>query len=131
MEQSIISFMYLVTCLIPPNAICVYHSLVNMFIQQTEDTVRRAEEEKVQGKLVGHKEMSDFVASIQKPRAVIILVQAGKPVDDCIASLLQHLEAGDIIIDGGNEWYLNTQRRQAEAAKHVSSPWSSRHEHIA
>ena len=38
-------------------------------------------------------------------RRVILLVQAGKPVDATIANLLQHLEKGDIIIDGGNEWW--------------------------
>jgi 6-phosphogluconate dehydrogenase len=59
---------------------------------------------------------AEFVASIAKPRAIIMLVQAGKPVDDTIATLSSHMEAGDILIDGGNEWYLNTQRRGAEMA---------------
>ena len=51
-----------------------------------------------------------------KPRAVIILVQAGKPVDDTIALLASFMEAGDLIIDGGNEWFPNTLRRGAELA---------------
>jgi 6-phosphogluconate dehydrogenase len=41
-------------------------------------------------------------------------VQAGKPVDDTIATLAEHLEEGDVIIDGGNEWYLNSARRAEE-----------------
>jgi 6-phosphogluconate dehydrogenase len=40
---------------------------------------------------------------------VIILVKAGAPVDATIAGLSQHMEPGDIIIDGGNEWYENTE----------------------
>jgi 6-phosphogluconate dehydrogenase len=57
---------------------------------------------------------AEFVASLNKPRAVIILVQAGKPVDDTIAALATYMEPGDILIDGGNEWYPNTLRRGAE-----------------
>ena len=47
---------------------------------------------------------------------VIILVKAGAPVDATIDGLKQHMEAGDIIIDGGNEWYENTERRAAALA---------------
>lgn len=39
------------------------------------------------------------------------MVTAGKAVDDAISKLVEYLEAGDIIIDGGNEWYENTQKR--------------------
>lgn len=59
---------------------------------------------------------SEFVAAIAKPRAVIILVQAGKPVDDTIATLAAFMEPGDLIIDGGNEWFPNSVRRAAELA---------------
>ena len=51
---------------------------------------------------------------LKPPRRVIILVKAGAPVDQTIAGLLQHMEPGDIIIDGGNEWYENTERRVEE-----------------
>jgi len=64
--------------------------------------------------LVGYKDVGEFVKSIQAPRNIIILVKAGKPVDATIAALLEHLEKGDMIIDGGNEWYENTERRSAE-----------------
>jgi 6-phosphogluconate dehydrogenase len=63
---------------------------------------------------VGHKDVAEFIASLEKPRRVIILVKAGKPVDATIDVLSEHLEAGDLIIDGGNEWFPNTLRR-AEA----------------
>lgn len=59
-------------------------------------------------------QMGDFCAGLEKPRRVIILVKAGKPVDDTIEALLEHMEAGDLIIDGGNEWFPNTLRRGKE-----------------
>jgi 6-phosphogluconate dehydrogenase len=91
-------------------------SVYNRSYEKTEHTVQRAKEEKVSGKLTGYKEMKEFVASIAKPRPIIILVQAGKPVDETIEKLLEFLEAGDIIIDGGNEWYVNTERRAQQVA---------------
>ena len=45
-----------------------------------------------------------------------MLVQAGNAVDQTIKSLAEHMEAGDILIDGGNEWYLNSIRRSEELA---------------
>lgn len=49
--------------------------------------------------------------SLKKPRRIIILVKAGAPVDETIDGLLAHLEAGDALVDGGNEWFQNTERR--------------------
>jgi len=76
-------------------------------------TVQRAKDE---GDLpiTGTKSPEEFVAQLSKPRKIIILVMAGKPVDDTIATLSQYLEEGDVIIDGGNEWYQNTLRRSKE-----------------
>jgi 6-phosphogluconate dehydrogenase len=51
------------------------------------------------------------VAALKKPRRVVILVKAGKPVDETIDVLAAHMEAGDMIVDGGNEWYPNTLAR--------------------
>jgi len=64
--------------------------------------------------LVGSTGPEDFIKKLSKPRKVIILVMAGKPVDDTIAELVKYMEPGDIIVDGGNEWYLNTLRRSNE-----------------
>ena len=52
--------------------------------------------------------------AIATPRAIIILVQAGKPVDDTIALLSSFMAPGDMLIDGGNEWFPNTIRRGKE-----------------
>ena len=80
---------------------------------KVELAVNRAKEE---GNLplLGSSDMKDFVNQLSKPRKIIILVQAGKPVDETIANLSQYLEAGDVVVDGGNEWYQNTLRRATE-----------------
>jgi len=90
-------------------------SVFNRSANKVDDTVLRAEREG-QLPLYGYKDVKDFVASIERPRAIIILVKAGAPVDDTIAALSQYLEEGDLIIDGGNEWYKNTERRGVELA---------------
>ncbi len=60
---------------------------------------------------IGATSLEEFVASIKRPRKVMLLVKAGKPVDDFIESLLPLLEEGDIIIDGGNSHFPDTIRR--------------------
>ena len=59
----------------------------------------------------GARDIPEFVASLEKPRKVMLMVKAGQPVDDFIEKLIPHLEAGDIIIDGGNTHYPDTNRR--------------------
>ena len=59
----------------------------------------------------------DFVAALKRPRAILLLVPAGKPVDVAIAGLLPSLEEGDIIIDGGNTYFTDTDRRAVELAQ--------------
>ncbi|KAL9180275.1 hypothetical protein ACHAXT_008245 [Thalassiosira profunda] len=80
---------------------------------KVELTVARAKDEG-DLPLVGSSDVEDFVKQLSKPRKVIILVMAGKPVDDTIAKLTQYMEAGDVIVDGGNEWFHNTLRRSKE-----------------
>jgi 6-phosphogluconate dehydrogenase len=70
------------------------------------------------GGLDGQKTVKDFVASLKRPRKIVILVKAGSPTDAVIQSLLPFLEAGDIIIDGGNaNWNDTIQREKDLAAK--------------
>jgi len=64
---------------------------------------------------VGSTSVSDFVARLAKPRAVWLMVPAAV-VDKTIASLLPHLEPGDICIDGGNSYYVDDLRRASELA---------------
>ncbi|XP_071707465.1 6-phosphogluconate dehydrogenase, decarboxylating 1, chloroplastic [Rutidosis leptorrhynchoides] len=89
-------------------------SVYNRTTSKVDETLDRAQTEG-QLPLTGHYNPRDFILSIQKPRSVIILVKAGAPVDQTIAALSAHMEPGDTIIDGGNEWYENTERRIIEA----------------
>jgi 6-phosphogluconate dehydrogenase len=62
-------------------------------------------------KVLGAHSIQEMVAQLKKPRRVMMLVKAGKAVDEFIEQLLPHLEAGDIIIDGGNSLFEDTIRR--------------------
>lgn len=58
--------------------------------------------------------IEDFVKALARPRKILIMVKAGAPVDAVIAQLKPFLEPGDMIIDGGNSYYLDTERRTQE-----------------
>jgi 6-phosphogluconate dehydrogenase len=90
-------------------------SVCNRSPAKVDTTVARAQSEG-ELPLEGHKDPKDFVLSLSTPRKIVLLVMAGKPVDATIALLSSHMEAGDVIIDGGNEWYPNSVRRAAELA---------------
>ncbi len=62
-------------------------------------------------KFVGCHSLEELVKNVARPRKVMIMVKAGKPVDELIDQLIPLLEPGDVIIDGGNELYTNTIRR--------------------
>ncbi len=62
-------------------------------------------------KFIGAHSIEELVKSLKRPRKVMMLVKAGKPVDDFIEQIVPHLESGDIIIDGGNSHYPDTIRR--------------------
>ena len=66
------------------------------------------------GEIYGAETIEDFVASLERPRKVMMLVPAGKIVDYVIADLLPLLDRGDIIMDGGNSFFKDTERRQEE-----------------
>jgi 6-phosphogluconate dehydrogenase len=67
-------------------------------------------------RLYGAPTLQDFVESLAKPRKVMLMVKAGAPVDAVIEQLTPLLEPGDIIIDGGNSLYTDTERRDAALA---------------
>lgn len=64
--------------------------------------------------LSGFDNLKSFVSSLERPRKIMLMVQAGSAVDSMIHELLPFLEEGDIIIDGGNSDYRDTQRRYEE-----------------
>ena len=63
--------------------------------------------------IIGAYSLEDLASKLEKPRKVMLMVRAGEVVDQFIDALLPHLEEGDIIIDGGNSNYPDTNRRVA------------------
>ena len=61
--------------------------------------------------VIGTYSIKEFVESLKRPRKVMLMVKAGKPVDDFIEEIIPYLEKGDIIIDGGNSHFTDTIRR--------------------
>ncbi|MEJ7801096.1 MAG: decarboxylating NADP(+)-dependent phosphogluconate dehydrogenase, partial [Ilumatobacter sp.] len=68
--------------------------------------------------VTGYEELSELVDSLSSPRIVMLMVQAGDAVDAVIADLLPLLDEGDIVIDGGNADYVDTERRCDEVGGH-------------
>ena len=71
-----------------------------------------------EGDFIRTEEPADFAASLAKPRVVLIMVKAGRPVDAVIDSLVGVLEPGDIVVDGGNSLFEDTRRREASLREH-------------
>lgn len=88
-------------------------SVCNRSPAKVDATVDRAKDEG-DLPLKGFKEPKEFIESLSKPRKVVLLVQAGAAVDATIATLSQFMEEGDILVDCGNEWFPNSQRRAKE-----------------
>jgi 6-phosphogluconate dehydrogenase len=74
------------------------------------------EEHGDEGHFVPSESLEDFVASLQRPRAIIIMVQAGAPTDAVIDGLVPLLDDGDIVIDCGNSHFTDTLRREKALA---------------
>lgn len=80
-----------------------------------DEAKAKALQEAAAGKeAIGTSDLATFVSALRTPRAIMMLVPAGKPVDSVIASLLPHLSPGDVIIDGGNSYFKDTDRRYQE-----------------
>ena len=69
------------------------------------------------GKIIPGKTFEEFVSKLERPRKIMMMIKAGKPVDMVLGSLAPLLEEGDIVIDGGNSWYEDTQRREKMMAE--------------
>src|SRR3989442_12076083 len=79
------------------------------------DRAPQAVKDLVQENATGSSSLQDFVARLSKPRAIWLMVPAAV-VDQTIADLLPHLEADDILIDGGNSYYVDDIRRAKQLA---------------
>jgi len=86
-------------------------SVLYRFRAKTEEKLSK----EAKGKNVkGTYTIEEFVQSLESPRKILLMVMAGKPTDDTIQQLVPHLDKGDILIDGGNAYFPDTQRRNKE-----------------
>jgi 6-phosphogluconate dehydrogenase len=65
-------------------------------------------------RIIGATSLEDFVAKLERPRRILMMIKAGDPIDAMIQQLAPMLEEGDLLIDGGNSLYTDTERRVAE-----------------
>ncbi|MCD5001695.1 NADP-dependent phosphogluconate dehydrogenase [Enterococcus saccharolyticus] len=87
-------------------------ALYNRTGSKTEEVVN----ENPDKNLKGTYSVEEFVNSIEKPRRIVLMVQAGRGTDATIQTLLPHLDKGDVLIDGGNTFFQDTIRRSNELA---------------
>lgn len=64
--------------------------------------------------IIGVESPAELMSVLEKPRRILMMVPAGAPVDSAILQLKPHLEPGDILMDGGNSFFLDTERRNME-----------------
>src|ERR1043166_2598788 len=84
---------------------------VAVFNRRTEVTEKFASTRAKGKNIQPTKTIQEFLGALKKPRKVMIMIKAGKPVDMVIGELLPFLEKGDVVIDGGNSLFTDTQRR--------------------
>jgi 6-phosphogluconate dehydrogenase len=96
------------------------HGFAVAVYNRTAETTRRfaAEHPHTPGGLHGADTLDGFVRAIRRPRRIVIMVKAGKPVDDVVAQLLPLLDRGDVVVDGGNSQWTDTIRRERDLARH-------------
>ncbi len=89
-------------------------AVFNRTVSKVDDFIQK---EAAGTQVVGTHSIQELVRVLKKPRRVMLMVKAGETVDHMIESLLPHLEKGDIIIDGGNSHYADTNRRTKALAE--------------
>jgi len=85
-------------------------SVYNRSPKKMEELVKEADGKEISG----HINLVNFVDSLEIPRKIILMVKAGEAVDDTIKQLVPLLSKGDLVMDGGNSYYLDTIRRSSE-----------------
>jgi 6-phosphogluconate dehydrogenase len=96
------------------------HGFSAIGFDKNTSQVQSLEKEAARQNVRGVKDIESFIRLLKSPRMVMILVPAGSPVDSVIQELLPHLEPGDLIIDGGNSHFSDTDvRMKAQKATSV------------
>ncbi|MEK7544674.1 MAG: NADP-dependent phosphogluconate dehydrogenase [Patescibacteria group bacterium] len=89
-------------------------AVYNRTFEKTEEFLNKYASE---GEFQGCETLEDFVKSIQAPRRIILMVQAGAAVDEMLEKLMPLMEKGDSVMDGGNSFYKDTETRQKKFAE--------------
>lgn len=92
------------------------HGFVVAGYDRDPSKVKNLQEESKERNIYGTTNIKDFIGSLRQPRAVMLLVPAGAPVDAVIQDLLPHLQTGDLIIDAGNSYFKDTDIRARNLA---------------
>src|SRR5205085_7766880 len=78
------------------------------------DRVTKFMEDNAGKQFIGTRTPEEFVKALERPRKIILLVKAGDPVDWTVNQIKPYLDKGDIIIDGGNSYFMDTERREKQ-----------------
>ncbi|PYS83027.1 MAG: phosphogluconate dehydrogenase (NADP(+)-dependent, decarboxylating) [Acidobacteria bacterium] len=78
------------------------------------DRVSKFMEENAGKQFIGTRTPEEFIKALERPRKIILLVKAGDPVDWTVEQIKPYLDKGDIIIDGGNSYFMDTERREKQ-----------------
>ncbi len=82
---------------------------------RTAERTREFAETRAAGKhIVPTYTLEEFVQALERPRRILLMVKAGKPVDEIIQQITPLLDKGDLLIDGGNSFFMDTERRSAQ-----------------
>ena len=87
---------------------------VSVFNRTTARTDEFIKEHGAEGNLEAAHSLEEMVKQLSRPRAILVMVKAGKPVDETIGQIAPFLEKGDLLIDGGNSYFVDTVRRTQE-----------------
>lgn len=87
--------------------VAIFNKEINRMVEVVED----ARSQNI-NMVSGYQTVRDFMDSLERPKKVLMMVPAGLPVDEVLANIKPYLQRGDIVIDGGNEFYGRTECRQ-------------------
>ncbi|EPT30407.1 6-phosphogluconate dehydrogenase [Toxoplasma gondii TgCatPRC2] len=87
-------------------------SVCNRTSTKVDGALKQAKDENFEENIFGARTLEDFVQSLKKPRRIIMVIEAGAPVDALINHLLPKLDAGDCLVDAGNEFFEVSEKRE-------------------
>ena len=97
-------------------------AVYNRTLEKVQETMEASSQQNIPT-VQGYTSLPDFFNSLEYPRKVIIMVKAGDAVDQVLQTFSPYIKNDDILVDGGNEWYENTERRQLLVEKTYGAYW--------